>query len=65
MMQIGETGLYENYLSVCETLLFEIAEKAGYKAQEFGGFYSKADSDQTHFFAELYRSRKIENHKVG
>ena len=63
--QIGEIELYQNYLSVCEKLLFEIASKAGYKAQEFGGFYSKSDSDQTHFFAELYRSPKPEIYKVG
>ena len=63
--QIGEIELYENYLSVCEKMLFKIARKSGYQAQEFGGFYSKSDSDQTHFFAELYRSPKIENYKVG
>ena len=63
--QIGEIELYQSYLSICEKLLFDIVSKAGYKAQEFGGFYSRADSDQTHFFAELYRSPKIENYKVG
>ena len=63
--EIGETELYENYLSICEELLFGIAAKAGYKAQAFGGFYSKADSDQTHFFAELYRAPKPQHVKVG
>ena len=63
--QVGEIELYQNYLSVCEKLLFEIASKAGYKAQEFGGFYSKQDTDQTHFFAELYRSPKPQSFKVG
>ena len=63
--EVGETELYENYLSICEELLFKIVSDAGYKAQQFGGFYSKADSDQTHFFAELHRSPKPENYKVG
>ena len=63
--EVGEIELYENYLSICEELLFKIVSDAGYKAQEFGGFYSKADSDQTHFFAELYRAPKPKNYKVG
>ena len=63
--QIGEIELYRDYLSVCEKMLFEFASKAGYKAQEFGGFYSKKDTDQTHFFAELYRSPTLENYKIG
>lgn len=63
--QIGEIELYQNYLSVCEEQLFEIVAKAGYKTQTFGGFYSKADSDQTHFFAELQRDVKPQTFKVG
>ena len=54
--QIGETELYQNYLSVCEQLLFEIVQSAGYEVAGFGGFYSKQDKDQTHFFAELKMS---------
>ena len=63
--QIGEIELYQNYLSVCEEQLFEIVAKAGYKTQAFGGFYSRADSDQTHFFAELQRDVKPQTFKVG
>lgn len=51
--QIGETELYQDYLSVCERLLLGIVEPAGYTIQGFGGFYSRSDRDQTHFFAEL------------
>ena len=51
--QIGEIELYQNYLSVCEQLLHEIVTAGGYAIEGFGGFYSKQDSDQTHFFAEL------------
>ena len=51
--QIGEIELYQEYLAICEQLLLEIVEPAGYAIEGFGGFYSKQDKDQTHFFAEL------------
>lgn len=54
--QIGELNLYRKYLEVCEQLLHEVVSVAGYEVEGFGGFYSRRDSDQTHFFAELRRS---------
>ena len=51
--QIGELQLYRKYLEVCEQLLDDMASEASYAVAGFGGFYSKRDKDQTHFFAEL------------
>ena len=51
--QIGEINLYRNYLNVCEQLLGEVVSTAGYDVVGFGGFYSRSDKNQTHFFAEL------------
>ena len=53
--QIGEINLYRNYLDVCEQLLHDVVSAAGYAVECFGGFYSRRDKDQTHFFAELRR----------
>ena len=54
--QRGELYLYRKYLECCEELLEDMASEAGYVVAGFGGFYSRRDKDQTHFFAEL---RKI------
>ena len=51
--EIGEVRLHSEYLSVCERLLVEMTDSAGYEILGFGGFYSKQDENQTHFFAEL------------
>ena len=51
--RIGEIGLHREYLDVCEQMLGEIVAGAGYTVEGFGGFYSRKDSNQTHFFAEL------------
>ena len=56
--QIGELNLYRKYLEVCEQLLDDMVSAAGYAVAGFGGFHSKRDKDQTHFFAEL----TLENH---
>ena len=53
--EIGNRQLYLNYLDVCHELLIETVNKAGYEVEGFGGFYSKHDADQTHFFAELLK----------
>ena len=51
--KVGEIALYRNYIEVCEDMLTEMVETAGYTVESFGGFYSRKDKDQTHFFAEL------------
>ena len=51
--QIGELDLHRKYLDVCEQLLDDVVSTAGYVVAGFGGFYSKRDKNQTHFFAEL------------
>ena len=51
--KIGETHLYRNYIEVCEDMLIEMVDPVGYDVEAFGGFYSKKDKNQTHFFAEL------------
>ena len=56
--QIGELNLYRKYLEVCEQLLGEMVSEAGYAVTGFGGFYSRRDKDQTHFFAELRKELK-------
>ena len=56
--QIGELELHRKYLEVCEELLEDMASTAGYVVAGFGGFYSKRDKDQTHFFAELRKEVK-------
>ena len=53
--RIGELQLHRKYLEVCEELLEDMAAGAGYVVAGFGGFYSRRDRDQTHFFAELRR----------
>ena len=54
--QIGELNLYRNYLEVCEQLLDDMVSETGYAMTGFGGFYSRRDKDQTHFFAELLKT---------
>ena len=57
--QIGELGLYRNYLDVCEQLLNDVVSgDTGYVVTGFGGFYSRRDKNQTHFFAELRKEAK-------
>lgn len=56
--EIGEVRLHAEYLSVCERLLWETTQAAGYEILGFGGFYSKDDENQTHFFAELKKHAK-------
>ena len=51
--EIGEIALSQNYLDVCQHLLTQYAALGGYAVEMFGGFYSKHDKNQTHFFAEL------------
>ena len=53
--EIGNRQLYLNYLEVCHELLMETVAVAGYTVEGFGGFYSRHDADQTHFFAELLK----------
>lgn len=53
--EIGELNISRNYLDVCEQLLHDVVSVAGYAVEGFGGFYSKRDRYQTHFFAELRR----------
>ena len=50
--QIGELNLHRKYLDVCEQLLDDVVSTAGYVVAGFGGFYSKRDKNQTHFFAD-------------
>ena len=51
--KMGNIDLYRNYIRACEDMLTEIVDTAGYDVESFGGFYSKKDKNQTHFFAEL------------
>ena len=61
--KVGEIHLYRNYIEVCEDMLTERAESAGYAVEAFGGFYSKRDKDQTHFFAELIKRNPAQNER--
>ena len=54
--RVGETYIARNYIEVCEDMLTEMVGSAGYAVESFGGFYSRKDKDQTHFFAELTKS---------
>ena len=49
----GASGIAEHYLDICEALTERVASKAGYRLQNFGGFYSALDANQTHFWGSL------------
>ena len=53
--KIGEADAHKHYLEICRYLLPSIVGKAGYEVKRFGGFYSLANQNQTHFFAEIVK----------
>jgi hypothetical protein len=54
--RMGNGGLYEKYLEVCQALVKEKAAKAGYVLRRWTGYYAGFAGQMTHYAAVLVRA---------
>ena len=54
--KVGQSYLYEEYLTVCYYLIEDYIKPANYIIENFNGLYSGKGRGHTHFFAELIKS---------
>lgn len=51
VMRYGNDALYHHYLEICEELLGEKIAQAGYRLEQFNGYFCGFNSFMTHFLA--------------